>query len=135
MMLLWAFMQTSAMQLAAAALLMLYLAAFLILLPREIAFLREVDTASRVHFIIIDVLLQVGILAVLMPCASRPQLSLTDVVVVLSGFALLWVVAIWMMFARRRYVYRLLKAAREESERRLKEVDAKAQQAKEDEGD
>jgi hypothetical protein len=135
MMLAWMLAHASAMQLAAAALLMLYLAAVAILLPREIAFLREVEPATRAHFIIIDVLLQVGILTVLLPCATRPRLSLATVVVVLSGFALLWVVAIWMMFARRLYVYRLLKAARDENEQRIKDAAAKAKQAKEDTGD
>jgi hypothetical protein len=125
MMAVWTAANVSAMQLAALALLMLYLAAAGMLLPREIAFLREVEPLPRVQFIVIDVLLQIGILTVLLPCATQPQLSLTAVVVVLSGFALLWVVAIWMVFARRRYVYRLLTGAREANEGRHAEGKAR----------
>lgn len=114
--------ETMGMQPAAMLLLVLYLAAVLILLPRELAFLRDVKSIQRLWFIVQDVLLQVSILLVLVPCAISKQLDIGKITVVATGFVVLWVVAIWMITARQRYVHQMLKAMRDESERQIKEL-------------
>jgi hypothetical protein len=110
------------MQPAAMLLLVLYLAAVLILLPRELAFLRDVKSIRRWWFIVQDVLLQASILLVLVPCAISKQLDIGRITVVATGFLMLWVVAVWMIVARQRYVHQMLRAVRDESDRQIKEL-------------
>lgn len=114
--------QWAEVRLAALLLLVLYAAVAVVLLFREITFLRKVDPPTRRLFVAQDILIQVCVLLVLLPCAVMPQLPLTGLFIVTAGFALLWLVVIWTAFARYAYVARLLKHARKESEQKLKEL-------------
>ena len=127
-----AFVSQLGMQQVALVLLVLYLAAAVVLLPRELVFLREVAQPRRSWFIVQDALLQLSILAVLVPSASAPRLDLTRMVIVLAGFTLLWIVAIWMSLARQTYVHHLLREARRESEQQLQRVKQKLEDERED---
>lgn len=120
------------MQQVALLLLVFYLASAAILLPREAAFLRAVEQPRRTSFVVQDVLLQLSILAVLVPCASAAELDLARVTIVLAGFTLLWIVAIWMVWARQSYVQHLLREARRDSEQQLKRIKQQLQDQRED---
>lgn len=127
-----AYVSQLGMQQVALVLLVLYFAAAAVLLPRELVFLREVELPRRNWFLVQDLMLQLSILAVLVPSASAPQLDLTRMVIVLAGFTMLWIVAIWMSLARQSYVHHLLREARRESEQQLQRVRQKLEDERED---
>jgi len=131
-MMLAAYASQLGMQQVALVLLVLYLAAAVVLLPRELAFLREVAQPRRTWFLVQDLLLQLSILAVLVPSASAAELDLRRMVVVLAGFTLLWIVAIWMSLARQSYVHHLLREARRESEQQLQRIKEQLEDERED---
>lgn len=121
-----------AMQPVALIFLVLYLAAVAILTPRELVFLREAPPPRRSWFIVQDVLLQISIMAVLVPCASTAELTLTRIVIVVGGFTVLWIVTVWMVVARQQYVHHLLREARREGERQLRSLSEQLKDEQED---
>lgn len=129
--------QTLQMQPVALVMLALYVATALILLPRELSFIRSVPPPTRRQFILQDVVLQAGILAVLVPSAVASRLTPAAMSVVVGGFTLLWLVAVWMAVSRQRYISRLLEDSRREGERLMAELSRRLreEQAKEESGD
>jgi len=95
-------------QLAALIMLVAYTATALVILPREINFLRSVEQPEKGRFITLDVLIQVFMLLVLLPPAFSALNSLAGFVILGVGFVGLWVVVIWTAVARYRYVHRFL---------------------------
>jgi hypothetical protein len=93
------------MQLAAGVMLVVYIAAVFILLPRELRFLRSTEPEYRGRFIFLDFLLQFCILLVLVPCILSPQLNRKSMMMILSGFTGLWLTV--GAIAYLRYVYTL----------------------------
>lgn len=95
-------------RLAASLLLLAYVVAAVILLPREISFLKSVARPFRIKFITLDVLLQVSILLVLLP----PTLTLMDNInawrIFWVGFGTLWIAVVWLAFSRYIYTVRFL---------------------------
>lgn len=121
------------MQLAASILLAVYLATALVLLPRELAFLRGVEQPQRKRFLLQDGLLQLSILVTLIPCMCTPRLQLPAMYTVLCGFVALWAIALWAAVSRYSYTYRVLLGQRAELTERLKEIFSKVKQ--EEKGD
>jgi hypothetical protein len=113
------------MQLAAGVMLLLYLAAVALLLPREMRFLRSAEPPYRQRFIFLDILLQACILLVLVPCLVSSRLNRMTLTLILSGFSGLWLVVLSLAYLRYVYTYRILVMANLEQ---LKQ----AQQALED---
>jgi len=131
---------SSALPLAASLLLLIYLAALAILAPRELSFLSSVPRAQRAAFIAQDIILQLCILMVLVPSlllAGLDSLASTRLalIVVVSGFALLWLTVIWMAYARQRYVHQLLRDATQESREHLEQIKSKLEQKQEENGE
>lgn len=106
-------------QLAASILLVLYLATAVILFPRELNFLKQADAPARGKFIILDALVQLCILAVLLPNVLSSKLSLELLILVVSAFTLLWVVAGVNIWQRYIYTYRMLSKTIEEQKTEL----------------
>jgi len=126
------------MQPAAWVLLAVYGAVALVLLPRELQFLASVKGPQKASFIAQDILLQVCVLLVLVPSALSKSWSLVSVTLVMIGFTLLWIVAAWMAFSRRRYVNQLLEESRREGAELLDELARKIREhqlQKEDQGE
>ncbi len=121
------------MQLAASILLAVYLATGLLLLPREMAFLRGVEQPRRKLFLVQDLLLQLSILLTLIPCMCTQRLQLPAMYTVLAGFIALWAIALWAAISRYSYTYRVLLGQRAELSERLQDIFAKVKQ--EDKGD
>jgi len=116
-------------RLAALIMLALYAAVALMLVPRELTFLRGVEQpAYRRRFIWQDILIQVGILAVLLPSAILPTATIGGLVIIVAGFTLLWIAAIWAAFSRYSYTYRILLKLRDEDRHRLQEFVEQYQQ-------
>lgn len=121
-------------RIAASVLLAAYLATAAVLLPRELNFLKSVDPARRKRFIIMDLLIQLSVLAVLLPNILLPKLNLTALFIVVAGFSLLWIVA--AINARSRYIYtnKILKESMQESRKHLEQlVEQKRREAAGDE--
>ena len=125
------------MQPVALVLLAVYIATALILAPRELSFIRSVEQPLRRQFIVQDILLQICILAILVPSATVNHLTPVLMSVVMGGFTLLWLVAVWMAVARQRYINRILEESRREGERLMAELSRRIreEQAKEESGD
>jgi hypothetical protein len=99
------------MQLAAGVMLLIYAAVALMLFPRELRFLRSAEAQYRIRFIVLDILLQVCILLVLVPCLITPQLSRQSLTLILCGFSGLWPVVLALAYLRYVYTYRILVVA------------------------
>lgn len=95
-------------RLAASLLLLAYVVAAVILLPRELNFLRSVAKPYRTKFLTLDILLQVSILLVLLPPMLAPLDDLNSWLVVGVGFFGLWVAVAWIAISRYVYTYRYL---------------------------
>lgn len=123
------------MKQGALVLLALFIAAVLIMLPREIRFLAGVDSRRRWQFLVLDILLVATVLAILIPSTIVEQFSLTGLSIMMGLFILLWVVAIWMGIARQRYVKQLLADYQRENEELLRQAVAKIKEEQEDSDD
>jgi hypothetical protein len=102
------------MRIAAGVMLALYAGIAAVLSGRELRFLAGVEPRQRRIFFTQDVLVQLAILGVLLPCTLAPGPSKPLFVVIMSAFALLWVSALWAVIARSMYTYRLMLGARAE---------------------
>ena len=109
-------------RLGALVLLAVYLAAALIALPREAAFLRTVEMRVRRLFILQDSLVTLGVLGVLLPTAVLQRPRLDALWVILGGFIVLWVGAVWAAFARYSYTYHVLLGSRGDISKRLRDA-------------
>lgn len=109
-------------RLGALVLLAVYLAAALIALPREAAFLRSVEMRVRRLFILQDVLVTLGVLGVLVPTAAMQQPRIDALWVILGGFVVLWVGAVWAAIARYSYTYHVLLGSRGDISKRLRDA-------------
>jgi hypothetical protein len=96
------------MQVSAWVLLGIYAALALLLLPRELRFLRDAEPSYRRRFAALDIALQLCVLLVLLPCGLVPKLTPKLMVVILSGFSGLWLVILAMSYLRYIYTYRML---------------------------
>jgi hypothetical protein len=97
------------MRLAALVLLAAYLVFALALFPREAQFLRGLETArQRGHFIAQDLLLQLSVLALLLPLGLSRYPSRMLFATAFSAFGALWVVVLWVGASRYAYTWRLL---------------------------
>lgn len=121
------------MQLAALVLLALYALTAALLLPREAMFLRGVQQPYRRLFVAQDILMQVCILATLVPCVVLSRLGLAALYTVLLGFAGMWFTAIWAAVARYSYTYRILLGQKGDLTARLKEIFDKVKEEHPDE--
>jgi hypothetical protein len=130
----------SALPIASSLLLLIYLAALAILAPRELSFISSIPRGQRAAFIAQDVILQLCILMVLVPSLLLTRLdSLSStrlaLITVVTGFALLWLTVIWMVYARQRYVHQLLRDATRESREHLEQLKSKLEENQEENGD
>jgi hypothetical protein len=130
----------SALPIASSLLLLIYLAALAILAPRELSFISSISRGQRAAFIAQDVILQLCILMVLVPSLLLTRLdSLSStrlaLITVVTGFALLWLTVIWMVYARQRYVHQLLRDATRESREHLEQLKSKLEENQEENGD
>lgn len=109
-------------RLAASVLLVAYLATAAVLFSRELTFLAGVEQPQRGRFIAMDLVIQVCVLAVLLPNVILPKLNLVWLYVVVTAFTVLWIVA--AINARSRYIYttRILKDSMQESKRQLERL-------------
>jgi hypothetical protein len=123
-----ALLAPSRMQMAALVLLGVYFATAAVLLPRELAFLRGVDPPARRLFIVQDVLCQVSMLLVLLPCALYAKLTRELLAVVVAGFGGGWAAALWTAISRYAYTYHVLLGPRKEQQQRLREIFDKLKQ-------
>lgn len=123
-----ALLAPSRMQLAALILLAVYCATALMLLPRELAFLRSVEPAARRLFIVQDALCQLCMLLVLLPCAIFPKLSRELLILVMVAFGGGWAAALWTAVSRYAYAYHVLLGPRKEQQQRLREIFDKLKQ-------
>ena len=103
----------SATQLAAWILLVVYGAVAVILLPRELAFLVNVEQPHKARFILLDILIQCFFLLVLLPPALALLTSLTGFIILGIGFLGLWIVVIATAILRYRYVHSMLASQQE----------------------
>jgi hypothetical protein len=110
------------MQMSAWVMLGLYAALALLLMPRELRFLREAEGSYRLRFIVLDVLLQVCVLLVLVPCALVPRLTLPLLRLIFGGFTGLWVVIALMSYLRYVYTYRILAKSTVQYDERTQEL-------------
>ncbi|MCH7472037.1 hypothetical protein IIA79_03690 [bacterium] len=104
----------SVVKIAALVALVVYFAVVLVFYGREVRFLASVKAPRRRAFIVQNILIQLCILAVLLPCAAAPQPTPTLLKIVMTGFVSLWVVTIWMSVSRYMYTYHVLLSTREE---------------------
>jgi hypothetical protein len=123
------------MQLAAGVMLLIYVAVFAMLLPRELRFLRGTEQPYRRRFIFLDILLQVCILLVLVPCVVSPQLTPRLLLLILSGFSGLWLVVLALAYLRYVYTYRILVVANLEELKQAQTALEKRTRALEQSGD
>jgi hypothetical protein len=97
------------MRLAALVILAAYLVFALALFPREAQFLRGLETArQRAYFIVQDVLLQLCVLALLLPLGLSAYASRALFMTAFSAFIALWMVVLWVGASRYAYTWRLL---------------------------
>jgi hypothetical protein len=107
---------------AAGVMLALYIGIAAVLSLRELRFLASVEPAGqRRLFAVLDVLIQLAILGVLLPCVLAPERTYKLFVVIMAGFALLWISALWAVISRSMYTYRLVLGARNDR-RELEEL-------------
>ena len=113
-------------RLGASLLLLAYAVVVMAVLPREIGFIRSVDEAFwRRSFIVQDVIIQLGVLLVLVPCVLFPERlsrELWPYTVIISGVALLWGGWLWAALSRYSYTYRLLTRSTQDFEQRQREL-------------
>jgi hypothetical protein len=133
-------MSASALQIASSLLLLIYLGALAILAPRELNFLSGVPREQRAAFIAQDLILQLCILMVLVPSLMLTGLDSMEstrlaLIVVVTGFGLLWLTIIWMVYARQRYVHQLLRDATRESREQLERLKSQLEQNREENGE
>jgi hypothetical protein len=114
--------QAAGARIAASVLLAAYLATAAILLPREMSFLAGVPQPQRGKFIAMDVVIQLCVLAVLLPSIVLERLNLVALIVVVAGFTVLWIVA--AINARSRYIYtnKILKDSMQETRKQLERL-------------
>jgi phosphatidylglycerophosphate synthase len=92
----------------AGVLLALYAGLAAVFSARELRFLAGVEPRQRRWFVLQDILIQVAILGVLLPCALAPERSLPVFYIIMAGFTLLWIAALWTVISRSMYTYRLM---------------------------
>ena len=102
------------MRVAAGILLAFYVGVAAAISFRELRFLGSVEPGQRRIFAAQDILLQLAILGVLLPCAIAPGPSKPLFVLIMSAFTLLWIAALWAGAARSLYTYRLMLGVRAE---------------------
>jgi hypothetical protein len=102
------------MRVAAGVMLALYVGIAAVLSARELRFLAGVEPRQRRTFIVQDLLVQLAILGVLVPCTLAPGPSRAWMILVTSAFFLLWVAALWAVVSRSMYTYKLMLNARGE---------------------
>lgn len=102
------------MRVAAGVMLALYVGLAAVLSARELRFLASVEPRQRRIFVLQDILVQLAILGVLVPCALAAAPSRAWMILVTSAFFLLWVAALWAVVSRSMYTYRLMLNARGE---------------------
>jgi len=108
-------------------LLVIYLAAVVILLPREIRFLAEVASkTTRRIFIVQDLFLQICILGVLVPAILLKGVNLQNgrllgllLILSMSG---LWLCTIWAAWSRYIYTCRILSDGSRRSAEELRRI-------------
>jgi hypothetical protein len=110
------------MQIAALVVTVIYIASVMILLPREVQFIRGVESPWRQRFIIQDVLLTVCILLVLVPASLFRQLPLSLLILIVVAFTILWAVVLWTAVSRYVYTYRVLLKWKDESKKELAKI-------------
>jgi hypothetical protein len=110
------------MQLSAWLLLAVYTALALALLPRELRFLRDVEPRTRRKFLVLDVLLQICVLLILLPCGLVAKLTYPLFVLIFAGFTGLWIVIIIMSYQRYIYTYRMLAAVSQQHTQQTAEL-------------
>jgi hypothetical protein len=91
-----------------------YLGVTAVLSLRELRFLASIEPGARRLFAIQDILLQIAILGVLVPCALASGPSKPLFVLIMAAFTLLWIAALWAGISRSMYTYRLMLGARAE---------------------
>jgi len=99
-------------RLAALAFLSVYLILGLVLLRREGQFLRSLKPGERWRYIVQDVLLQLCVLAILLPTVLSPTPQLWAFYLIFGAFLVLWAVVIWVAASRYSYTWRLLSQSR-----------------------
>ena len=108
-------------------LLVVYLAAVVVLLPRELRFLREVgNPATRRIFIVQDLFLQVCILGVLVPAILMKGVNeengrLLGFLLILSMSGL-WLCTVWAAWSRWVYTCRILSEGSRRSAEELRRM-------------
>jgi hypothetical protein len=102
------------MRVAAGVLLALWVGLSAVLSFRELRFLASVEPPQRRLFGFLDILVQLAILGVLLPCALMGGPTRGWIIMVTTSFILLWIAAIWAGIARSMYTYRLMLGARSE---------------------
>ncbi len=112
----------SGARIAASVLLAVYLATAAILLPREMNFLASVSQPQRGKFIAMDVVIQLCVLAVLLPSIILERLTLASLYTIVAGFTVLWIVA--AINVRSRYIYtnKILKDSMLETRKQLERL-------------
>lgn len=99
-------------RLAALVFVSIYILVALALLRREVTFLRSLQPRERARFIVQDVLLQLSVLAILLPPVLSPKPRLWVFYLIFGAFAVLWVTVVWVAVSRYSYTWRLLSQAR-----------------------
>jgi hypothetical protein len=102
------------MRVAAGVLLAAYIGVAAAMSYRELRFLSSIEPRQRRLFALQDILVQLGILGVLLPCAFAPGPSKPLFILIMAGFTLLWAAALWAGVSRSMYTYRLMLGARAE---------------------
>ncbi|MCB1221788.1 MAG: hypothetical protein H7A35_08000 [Planctomycetales bacterium] len=108
-------------------LLAVYLAAVVVLFPREMKFLREVQNATtRRIFIVQDIFIQVCILGVLVPAilmkgVNEQNDKLLGLLLILSMTGL-WLCVIWAGWSRYIYTCRILSEGSKRSAEELRRI-------------
>jgi hypothetical protein len=90
-----------------------YIGIAAVLSARELRFLAGVEPKQRRVFALLDIAIQVAILGVLLPCVLAPARTLELFYIVMAGFGLLWIAAVWAVISRSMYTYRLMLGARD----------------------
>jgi len=102
------------MRVAAGIMLAFYVGVAAVFSFRELRFLASVEAKQRRIFALQDILVQLAILGVLLPCTLASHPSKPLFVAIMSAFTLLWIAALWSGIARSMYTYRLMLGARAE---------------------
>ena len=99
-------------RLAALSFLAVYVVLALLLLRREGQFLRSLKPGERWRYVMQDVLLQLCVLAILLPPVLSPEPRLWAFYLIFGAFLALWAIVIWVAASRYSYTWRLLSQAR-----------------------